>query len=235
MDVIPAVDMKDGDCVQLVQGEEGTEKTYGDPVEAAQTWVDAGAETLHIVDLDGAIHGERKNAEKVGRIIDETSVEVQVGGGIRSVDDAKSFFDAGAERVIMGTAAVENPRIVEDVSQHGDVMVSLDSKNDEVVVEGWQEGSGLSPVDLASKFEETGAESILYTDVDREGLLDGVETSTVSRIVEEVSIPVVASGGVSSPEDVEAVRDAGADGVVIGTALYEGRMSLQEAKEAARQ
>ncbi|MDY6775187.1 MAG: 1-(5-phosphoribosyl)-5-[(5-phosphoribosylamino)methylideneamino]imidazole-4-carboxamide isomerase [Halobacteria archaeon] len=234
MEVIPAVDMKDGDCVQLVQGEEGTGKTYGDPVEAAQTWVDAGAETLHIVDLDGAIHGERKNSEEVGRIIDETSVGVQVGGGIRSVEDARSFFDAGADRVIMGTAAVENPEIVEEVSEYGDTMVSLDSKGDEVVVEGWKEGSGLSPVELASKFEEIGAESILYTDVDREGLLDGVETSTVSQIVEEVSIRVVASGGVSSLEDIEALRDTGADGVVVGTALYERRMSLQDAKEAAR-
>jgi len=156
MEVIPAVDMKDGDCVQLVQGEEDTAKRYGDPVESARRWVDEGAERLHVIDLDGAIEGERRNARHVERIVEETGVAVQVGGGVRSVEDATTLFEAGADRVVMGTAAMENPPLVGEVAEHGEVVVSLDAKDGEVVVEGWKEGAGVTPVEAARRFETKG-------------------------------------------------------------------------------
>ncbi|MDY6765138.1 MAG: 1-(5-phosphoribosyl)-5-[(5-phosphoribosylamino)methylideneamino]imidazole-4-carboxamide isomerase [Halobacteria archaeon] len=234
MEVIPAVDIQGGECVQLVQGKEGTQTSYGDPVEAARRWVEEGAELLHLIDLDGAIHGERRNKDPIARIINETQARVQVGGGIRTVNDAVSILNLGVERVIIGTSAVENPEMVETVSEHGNVMVSLDSRGGEVVIEGWEKSSGKSPVELAGIFEEKGAESILYTNVDLEGMLEGVETSSVRRLVETVNIPVVASGGVSTKDDVKALKRAGADGVVVGTAFYEGKLTIEEAKEAAR-
>jgi len=234
MEVIPAVDMKDGECVQLVQGKEGTAKSYGDPVESARRWVDEGAERLHVVDLDGAIEGERRNAHHVQRIVEETRVSVQVGGGVRSVEDAKTLFEAGADRVVMGTAAMENPPLVGRVAEHGEVVVSLDAREGEVVVEGWKEGAGVSPVEAARRFENVGASAFLFTNVDDEGLLEGVSVEPVEELVEAVDVPVIASGGVTTPEDVSALRETGAAGVVIGTAFYEGRMTYNEAVEAGK-
>ncbi|SDL89600.1 1-(5-phosphoribosyl)-5-[(5-phosphoribosylamino)methylideneamino] imidazole-4-carboxamide isomerase [Halogranum gelatinilyticum] len=230
-EVIPAVDMQDGEVVQLVQGERGTEKTYGDPVEAAERWVDEGAETLHLVDLDGAFEGERKNAPAVDAILDAVAVDVQLGGGIRTAEDAIDLLDRGVDRVILGTAAIENPDIVEEISDaHPDsVMVSLDAKDGEVLVSGWTESTGLDPAEAAERYEDLGAGAILFTDVDVEGQLEGVQTDTVQRVTEAVDIPVVASGGVATLEDVAALREAGAAAVVVGTALYEGRFTLREA------
>jgi phosphoribosylformimino-5-aminoimidazole carboxamide ribotide isomerase len=233
MDVIPAVDMKDGECVQLVQGDEETAETYGDPVESARRWVREGAERLHVVDLDGAIDGERRNARHVRRIVDETDVAIQVGGGVRSVEDATTLFDAGADRVVMGTAAMENPPLVGEVAEHGDVVVSLDARDGEVVVEGWKQSAGVSPVEAARRFEDEGASAFLFTNVDDEGLLEGVTVEPVEELVEAVDVPVIASGGVTTIDDVAALCAAGAAGVVIGTAFYEGRMTYDEAKEAA--
>ncbi len=233
MKVIPAVDVKDGECVQLVQGEEGTGESYGDPLDSARHWLDEGAEALHLVDLDGAIDGERANADVIEEIAG-WDVEVEVGGGVRSAEDAAELFEIGVDRVIMGTAAQENPEIVEEASRYGDVMVSLDSRDGEVVVEGWKEGTGSSAVEVAGRFERLGADSILFTNVDDEGLLDGVDVEPVRELVDSVSIPVVASGGVTTEDDVAALADAGAWGVVIGTAFYEGHLTLKQAMEAAR-
>ncbi|WP_122089488.1 1-(5-phosphoribosyl)-5-[(5-phosphoribosylamino)methylideneamino]imidazole-4-carboxamide isomerase [Halalkalicoccus subterraneus] len=235
-EVIPAVDMQDGEVVQLVQGERGTEKRYGDPAEAARRWIAAGARTLHLVDLDGAFEGERRNAPAVeavlGAVGDE--VAVQLGGGIRTADEAISLLDRGVDRVILGTAAVETPEIVREISDEHEnsVMVSLDAKDGEVVVSGWTEGTGLDPAEAAARYEELGAGAILFTNVDVEGQLEGVKTDPVERIAEAVSIPVVASGGVASVEDVRVLKEAGASAVVVGTALYEGRFSLEEATDA---
>ncbi|KTG20129.1 1-(5-phosphoribosyl)-5-[(5-phosphoribosylamino)methylideneamino]imidazole-4-carboxamide isomerase [Haloferax profundi] len=232
-EVVPAVDMQDGEVVQLVQGERGTEKTYGEPVEAARRWVDAGAKTLHLVDLDGAFEGERKNAQAVDSVLDAVDVPVQLGGGIRTADDARALFDRGVDRVIFGTAAVENPDIVSELaSDYPDgVMVSLDAKDGEVVVSGWTEGTGLDPAEAAARYEELGAAAILFTDVDVEGQLEGVHLETTSRVVDAVDIPVVASGGVASLDDVSELRDVGAAAAVVGTALYEGRFTLEEAMD----
>jgi phosphoribosylformimino-5-aminoimidazole carboxamide ribotide isomerase len=233
-EVIPAVDMQDGQVVQLVQGERGTETTYGDPVAAAERWVDAGAETLHLVDLDGAFDGERANAPAVERIVEAVDVDVQLGGGIRTADDATGLLAAGVDRVILGTAAVETPEIVAEISDShpGTVLVSLDAKDGEVVVSGWTESTGLDPAEAAGRYEDLGAGGILFTNVDVEGKLEGVRTDAVERVVEAVDIPVVASGGVASVADVAALKEAGAAAVVVGTALYEGRFTLAEAMDA---
>lgn len=234
-EVIPAVDVQDGEVVQLVAGERGTEKRYGEPQTAADQWVDQGAETLHLVDLDGAFEGERVNAEAFRTIIETADVDIQLGGGIRTAEDACELLEMGVDRVILGTAAVETPAIVGEISeQHpGTVMVSLDAKDGEVVVSGWTEKTGLDPAEAAARYEELGAGAILFTDVDVEGQLEGVNTDLVSRVCEAVDIPVVASGGVATINDILALRDAGAAAVVVGTALYEGAFTLDAAIEAA--
>ena len=232
-EVIPAVDMQDGEVVQLVQGERGTEKRYGDPVAAAERWVAAGAETLHLVDLDGAFDGERANADAVEAVVEAVDVPVQLGGGIRTAADATDLLDRGVERVILGTAAVENPDLVAAIAADypGRVVASLDAEAGEVVVSGWTEGTGLDPADAAVRFEAEGAGAILFTDVDVEGKHEGVRADETARVVDAVDVPVVASGGVASLDDIRALRDAGAAAVVVGTALYEGTFTLGDAME----
>ena len=233
-EVIPAVDVQDSEVVQLVGGERGTETRYGDPIDAAKGWVDRGASTLHLVDLDGAFEGERVNADAFESIIETADVDLQLGGGIRAVDDAVDLLDLGVDRVILGTAAVETPEIVADISDHepGAVMVSLDAKGGEVVVSGWTESTGLDPAEAAGRYAELGAGAILLTDVDVEGQLAGVNTELISRVCDRVEIPVVASGGVATIDDIHALRDAGAAAVVVGTALYEGTFTLAAAMAA---
>jgi phosphoribosylformimino-5-aminoimidazole carboxamide ribotide isomerase len=233
-EVVPAVDVQDGEVVQLVQGERGTEKRYGDPVDAAKRWVAAGADTLHMVDLDGAFEGRRENAAAVERVLGAVDVDVQLGGGIRTVEDAVALLELGVDRVILGTAAVEDPTIVERVSAHhpGSVVVSLDARDGEVVVEGWTESTGLDPAEAAGRYEDLGAGAVLFTDVDVEGRMEGVAVDRVARVVDAVDVPVVASGGVASVADVRALKDAGAAAVVVGSALYEGTFSLAEAQAA---
>jgi len=235
-EVVPAVDLEDGEVVQLVQGERGTERRYGDPVEAGRRWIDQGARTLHVVDLDGAFDGERANADAIDRLLSAVDVPVQLGGGIRTREDALALLERGVDRVILGTAAVRDPGVVADVAaEHPDgAMVSLDAKDGEVVVEGWTEGTGLDPAEAAARYEDLGAAAILFTDVDVEGRLAGVRTEPVERLVEAVDVPVVASGGVAAVEDVVALRDAGAAAVVVGSALYEGAFTLDEARDAVR-
>ena len=230
-EVVPAVDMQDGEAVQLVGGERGTGKRYGNPVEAAEAWVDAGAETLHLVDLDGAFEGARENAAALEAVLEAVDVDVQFGGGIRTAHDACRLLEAGVERVILGTAAVENPAIVNAVTGEfpDGVVVSLDASDGEVVVQGWTEGTGLDPAEAAARFEAEGAAAVLFTDVDVEGRMDGVREGEVERIVEAVDVPVVASGGVSTLDDVRDLKETGAAAVVVGTALYEGAFTLADA------
>ncbi|WP_114576112.1 1-(5-phosphoribosyl)-5-[(5-phosphoribosylamino)methylideneamino]imidazole-4-carboxamide isomerase [Saliphagus sp. LR7] len=233
-EVIPAVDVEGGEVVQLVGGERDTGKRYGEPVEAARKWVEAGASTLHLVDLDGAFEGERANAGAIEAIVESVDVPVQLGGGIRTAEEAIGLLEAGVDRVILGTAAVENPEIVREISEvhPGSVVVSLDAKEGEVVVDGWTEGTGLEPADAAGRYEDLGAGAILFTNVDVEGRLEGVRTDPVAELADAVGIPVIASGGVATVEDVRALRKAGAAAVVVGSALYEGRFTLAEAAAA---
>jgi len=242
-EVIPAVDVQDGEVVQLVGGERGTGKRYGDPVEAAERWIEAGAETLHLVDLDGAFEGERVNADAIEAVVAAVGgdsdggdgVGLQLGGGIRTAEGARDLLDLGLDRVILGTAAVETPEIVAEIDEtHPDsVVVSLDAKDGEVVVSGWTEGTGLDPAEAAARYEELGAGAILFTNVDVEGQLEGIDREAVEGVVDAVDIPVIASGGVATVDDVVALKDAGAAAVVVGTALYEGAFTLREAQDAA--
>jgi phosphoribosylformimino-5-aminoimidazole carboxamide ribotide isomerase len=235
-EVIPAVDVREGEVVQLVGGERGTGTRYGNPVEATRRWLDAGARTLHLVDLDGAFEGERKNADAIAAAVETAGdrAAVQVGGGIRTVDDALSLLDAGVDRVILGTAAVEDPGIVTEIDDRrpGSVVVSIDASGGELVVEGWTTGTGLDPAETAARFETAGTAAILFTDVDVEGRMEGVRADAVRRVVEAVDAPVIASGGVATLSDVRELRAAGAAAVVVGTALYEGAFTLREASDA---
>ena len=233
-EVIPAVDVRDGQAVQLVGGERHGGREYGDPVAAAERWVAAGARTLHLVDLDGAFEGERANAAAIERIVETVDVPVQLGGGIRTAADARDLLDRGVDRVILGTAAVEDPKLVAEIDEThpGSVVVSLDAKGGEVVISGWTEGTGMDPATAAAAYEDRGAGAILFTDVDVEGRLDGVRTDPVGRLADAVAIPVVASGGVATIDDVRTLRDAGASAAVVGSALYEGRFTLDDAMAA---
>ena len=233
-EVVPAVDVEDGETVQLVGGERGTGTRHGDPVAAAERWVDEGARTLHLVDLDGAFEGERQNTEAIAAVAERVDVALQVGGGIRTEDDALSLLDAGVDRVILGTAAVEEPDLVGRIADTypDGVLVSLDASDGEVVVSGWTEGTGLDPAEAAARYEDLGAAGVLFTDVDVEGRMGGVRADRVRRVVDATASPVVASGGVATLDDVRALREAGAAAVVVGTALYEGAFTLSEAMAA---
>jgi phosphoribosylformimino-5-aminoimidazole carboxamide ribotide isomerase len=235
-EVIPAVDMKDGKCVQLVQGVPGSELvSIDDPVSVALDWVAQGARTLHLIDLDGAIKGIRSNAPIIGKIVQKCKplgVSIQVGGGIRSYKDAAALLKIGVDRVILSTAAMENPELVRKLadsfgSEH--INVALDAKNGKVSIKGWTEESQFTPVEMGTKFEELGAGSILFTNIDTEGLMLGVNPEPTRRLVESVGIPVIASGGVTTPGDIVALRNTGAVGVVVGSALYTGKFTLAEA------
>lgn len=228
-EVIPAVDVKDGQAVQLVGGDPAESEGYGDPTAAAQQWVRTGADVLHLVDLDGAFEGERHNAGAIAEIVDAVDATVHLGGGIRTAEDAVALLDRGVDRVILGTAAIERPAIVEEITaQRPDsVIVSLDARDDEVVVAGWTEKTGLQPTTVVEEYADRGAAGILYTDVAVEGQLTGVRADRIERVVDAASIPVLASGGVSSIKDLQALKTAGAAGAVVGSALYEGHFTLE--------
>lgn len=233
-EVIPAVDIKDGEAVQLVGGERGTGQTYGDPVAAATEWISQGADTLHLVDLDGAFEGTRPNAAAIDAILAAVDTAVQLGGGIRTPAEATRLLEQGIDRIILGTAAVEDPGIVREVAGRfpGRVVVALDAKEGEVVVSGWTEGTGLDPAAAARRYEQLGAGGILFTDVDVEGSLAGVRVDPVERVTSAVDVPVIATGGVASVADVLTLRDAGAAAVVVGSALYDRQFTLKEARQA---
>lgn len=235
--VIPAIDLKDGKCVSLVQGVPGTEVvSIDDPVEVAAGWVGQGAKTLHVIDLDGAFSGKRKNAYILEEIIAKFKVEVQVGGGIRDYDTAKHLLGLGIDRVILGTAAIKDPSLVRRLSDDfgsDAIMVSLDSKKGEVLIEGWTAGSGKGTVEMGRFFERQGAGSILFTDVDVEGLLKGINASPIIALTHAVGIPVIASGGVTTIDDILQIKKVGASGVIVGSALYKGFFTLREAIDKA--
>lgn len=233
--IIPAIDLKNKKCVSLVQGIPGTERiSLDDPLAVAARWVSGGAKVLHLIDLDGAIEGKRLNAPIIESIVKKFRVETQVGGGIRSKEDASSLLNLGADRVILGTAAINNPSLVKELAgEFGSerVMVALDSKNGRVTTHGWAKLSSFTAVELGRKFQELGAGSILFTDINTEGLLKGVNPEPTRELVRALSIPVIASGGITALSDIEAIRKTGAKGVVVGAALYVGRFTLQEALE----
>lgn len=236
MDIYPAVDILGGACVQLVQGvrDERT-KTYGDPLAWANRWLSEGATALHIINLDGAFGSSEVNRDIIRTILSETDAMIQLGGGIRSVDDAGSWLDLGVSRVILGTLAVQSPEALTSVAtEYGSdrVVAGVDAKGDEVVVRGWTESAG-NYLDWARRFEAAGAGHLLYTNVDVEGLEQGINPLPVERLTAKTRLPVIAAGGVSSVADVAVLRDAGVAGVVLGSALYSGKIDFKAVLEMA--
>lgn len=231
--IIPAVDIKGGKCVQLVQGEPGTEQIIiKNPHEVAKNWENQGARILHIIDLDGAFGDRKKNIKIIKKILCVVNVPLQVGGGIRTKDDAIKLLNMGVHKVILGTMAIENPENVKELSnEFGSerIIVALDSKNSKVVVKGWTEKTSKSAPQYGKIFEEQGAGGILFTNVDYEGLLTGFDVNPLLELLNTVNIPVIYSGGITSIEDIKKISATDAAGVVIGSALYKHKINLKEA------
>jgi len=235
--LIPAIDLKDGRCVRLRQGDMNDATVFSDdPVAMAQKWVALGARRLHIVDLNGARSGKPGNESSIRKIIKAVGpdVAVQLGGGLRDLDTIERFIDDGVAFVVIGTAAVKNPGFLHDACSAfgGHVIVALDAKDGKVATDGWSKLTGHDVIDLASKFEDYGVDAILYTDIGRDGMLTGVNIDATVALARAVRIPVLASGGIADISDVDrlcAVEGDGVEGVILGRALYEGTLDYQAA------
>ncbi len=235
MIVIPAIDLKDGKCVRLEQGLMDKDTVFNDnPGAQARAWQEQGAELLHIVDLDGAFAGEPKNRGAIEDIIKSITIPAQLGGGIRDIATIEAYLSLGLSRVIIGTAAQRNPELVREACARfpGRIVVGIDAKDGMVAVQGWAEVTDITAVELARKFEDCGVAAIIYTDISRDGMLQGPNLEATRALAEAVSIPIIASGGVSSLKDIEnlmAIEAAGITGVITGKAVYTGAISLNEA------
>ena len=233
--VIPAIDLKEGKCVRLEQGLMDKDTVFNDnPAAQARAWQDQGAEMLHIVDLDGAFAGQPKNRAAIEAIIGAISIPSQLGGGIRDIATIEAYLSLGLSRVIIGTAAQRNPELVREacVKFPGRIVVGIDARNGMVAVQGWAEVTDITAVDLARKFEGFGVSAIIYTDISRDGMLQGPNLEATKALAEAVSIPIIASGGVSSLKDIRNLMDieaSGVTGVITGKAVYTGAIKLGEA------
>ena len=235
--IIPAIDLKDGQCVRLRQGEMGDSTVYGnDPVEMAARWVAAGGRRLHLVDLNGAFEGKPVNGEAVTAIAKAyPDLPIQIGGGIRSLDTIEQYLEAGVNYVIIGTKAVKEPKFVAEACKAfpGSVIVGLDAKDGLVATDGWAEVSTLLAPELAKRFEQDGVSSIVYTDISRDGMMQGVNVEATVAMAKASGLPVIASGGVTNMDDIRAlnaVAEAGILGAITGRAIYEGELDLAEAQ-----
>jgi len=233
--IIPAIDLKNGRCVRLLQGKEDQETVYGeDPVETALSFEEQGAEQIHLVDLDGAFRGESKNLEQVERIAQAVKVPLELGGGIRSLDDISRVFDLGVNFVIIGTIAVKNPKVLEEAIQkfENQLILGLDAKDGKMAVSGWVEVTEFSDEEFANQWKQHGINRVIYTDISRDGMLTGPNLSSLRRMAIATGLKITASGGVSSLDDlkqlVELERD-GVDEVIVGKAIYERQLDLREA------
>ena len=238
--LIPAIDIKDGKCVRLRQGDMDDATIYGDdPVEMANRWVDAGARRLHLVDLDGAVSGKPENAEIVHNIVEtHPSLPIQVGGGIRDEDTIQAYLDAGVNFVIIGTRAVTTPHFVSDVCLEfpGHIIVGLDAKDGKLATEGWSKLSHHDAFDMARRFEDDGVASIIFTDIARDGMMNNVNIESTVELCSHITIPVIASGGITNLDDIKAlcaVADEGIEGAISGRAIYEGSLDFKEAQALA--
>jgi phosphoribosylformimino-5-aminoimidazole carboxamide ribotide isomerase len=240
--IIPAIDLKDGRCVRLRQGQMDTATVFSDnPVAMAKHWAAQGAKRLHVVDLNGAVAGRPKN-EKVIRDITAAvgdAMALQVGGGIRDLDTIESYLDAGVTYIVVGTAAVKNPGFLSDACYAfpGHVIAGLDAKDGKVAVEGWSKLTGHDVVDLAKKFEDYGIEALIYTDIGRDGMMGGINIEATLRLAKATKTPIIASGGLTSLGEVDAICKQlvpeGVVGAIAGRALYEGKLDLKAAQAAA--
>ncbi|WP_420558587.1 1-(5-phosphoribosyl)-5-[(5-phosphoribosylamino)methylideneamino]imidazole-4-carboxamide isomerase [Roseovarius sp.] len=234
MILYPAIDLKDGQAVRLLKGEMEKATVFNDdPAAQAMEFVNAGCEWLHLVDLNGAFAGEPVNAAPVEAILERTKVPAQLGGGIRDMATIDRWLSKGLARVILGTVAVENPALVREAAQAfpGQVAVGIDARNGRVATKGWAEETDVMVTDLARSFEDAGVAAIIYTDINRDGAMQGPNIEATADLANAVSIPVIASGGVSSLDDLIALRDCGAplNGAISGRALYDGALDLKEA------
>ena len=238
--IIPAIDLKDGKCVRLRQGRMDDDTVFSDdPVSMAKRWVDAGARRLHLVDLNGAFEGEPVNGDAwpiPTRAIHE--LPVQVGGGIRDAETIDAYLKAGVEYCIIGTKAVRDPEFVDQVCEQfpGHIIVGIDAKEGMVAVEGWAEVSDVKAIDLAARFENAGVSAIVYTDISRDGMMQGVNAEATAQLARAISIPVVASGGITNMDDIHRllkVADSGIDSAITGRAIYEGTLDFSDAQRVA--
>ena len=239
--LIPAIDLKDGHCVRLKQGDMDQATTFGeDPAAMARRWVDAGARRLHLVDLNGAFAGKPKNLVAIKAILKEVGddIPVQLGGGIRDLDTIEKYIDGGLRYVIIGTAAVKNPGFLKDACSAfgGHIIVGLDAKDGKVATDGWSKLTGHEVADLGKKFQDWGVESIIYTDIGRDGMLSGINIDATVKLAQALTIPVIASGGLGSMCDIEqlcAVESEGVEGVICGRAIYSGDLDFAAAQARA--
>ena len=239
--LIPAIDLKDGHCVRLKQGDMEQATTFSeDPAQMALQWVARGARRLHLVDLNGAFAGKPQNNLAIKSILKAVGddLPVQLGGGIRDLDTIEKYIDAGMRYVIIGTAAVKNPGFLKDACSAfgGHIIVGLDARDGKVATDGWSKLTGHEVVDLAKKFEDYGVESIIYTDIGRDGMLTGINIDATVQLAQSLTIPVIASGGLSNLKDIEAlcaVEDEGIEGVICGRAIYSGALDFAKAQARA--
>ncbi len=239
--LIPAIDLKDGKCVRLKQGDMNDSTTFGeDPAAMARRWLNAGARRLHLVDLNGAFAGKPVNEAAIKAIIQEVGDEipVQLGGGIRDLDTIERYLDDGLSYVIIGTAAVKNPGFLKDACTAfgGHIIVGLDAKDGKVATDGWSKLSGHEVIDLAKKFEDYGVEGVIYTDIGRDGMLSGVNIEATVKLAQALTVPVIASGGLSNIANIEAlcaVEPEGVEGVICGRAIYTGDLDFAAAQKRA--
>lgn len=239
-ELYPAIDLKDGQCVRLLRGEMDQATQYNpDPGDQARRFKDAGFANLHVVDLNGAFEGESANTDAVKAILASTNVPVQLGGGIRTRAQIDAWLDAGISRVILGTAALRNPQLVKEAARAlpGKIVVGIDAKEGMVAVEGWAETSDMSAIDLAKAFEGCGVAALIVTDIARDGMKTGVNVAFTGALADAVSIPVIASGGVASVQDIHDLRAHSGQraiaGSILGRALYDGDLTPEEAIAAA--
>lgn len=241
MDVIPAIDLLDGRCVRLYQGDyKKLQIFHENPLEVARQWVEQGATRLHLVDLDGAKQGKSVNLSTIKKIVEEISIPVQVGGGLRDVQSVADLLSLGVERAILGTIAVENKSIVEQLCQDfpHQIVVGIDARQGKVATKGWLETSEVNATDLAQQMESLGVAAIIFTDIQRDGTLSGPNLDSLSLLANAVNIPIIASGGVSSLTDLLSLlslEPLGVTGAIVGKALYTGDLSLSEAIQAVGQ
>ena len=239
--LIPAIDLKDGQCVRLKQGDMAQATTFGDdPAAMAAQWLEAGARRLHLADLNGAFAGKPQNLSAIKSILKVVGndIPVQLGGGIRDLDTIEQYIDAGIRYVIIGTAAVKNPGFLQDACSAfgGHIIVGLDAKDGKVATDGWSKLTGHEVVTLAKRFEDYGVESVIYTDIGRDGMLSGINIEATVKLAQALSIPVIASGGLSNMADIDAlcaVEDEGVEGVICGRAIYSGDLNFTAAQDRA--
>lgn len=240
MIIFPAVDLQHGKAVRLKRGEKDQSTVFGsDPVAVARRWRDEGATWLHIVDLDGAFEGHCANAALIGKMVASVGIKVQVGGGIRTLDNAREYLDAGAARLIIGTVALEQPKLFAEMCQEfpGKIGVSLDASNGQLKTRGWVKDTGKSVAEVITQLESAGAAFVIYTDINRDGMQCGVNLAALTNLLEMTALPVIVAGGVHNLDDIKAIRQltdyANLEGVITGRALYEGTLDLREAMRAA--